>query len=586
MKITFVHSPVIHYDQNYGTLFSPLWAFTLAAHVPDDWDIEIIDCVIHDSISIGRSDVFAFSGINQDIDSIRTTYDVLKRKYPGATFILGGPITWSLEQEGKLHLLEYFDYLFILDGERTLPQFLNRFVSGHDLLSERIIKAERFPMDNAREIRFDLYTDQADQYYGSVIEVSRGCPFLCEFCDIRVLPGNNTSNNKDPNLIVLEMDKYYKLGVTQFQFACDNFIGNVAWARECVDAIIDWKSRNDAKISIFTWLTINLANYPNLMEKMRYAGFSILFIGIESVNKNSLLETAKVQNDINLSQAVEIIQSYGFIIAPGFIFGFDSDSDTIFEDTLEFLRESGIIGGDPSFLTALPGTPLMKRMKDADRLIDEWENATVRVKISTNIQYLQDANFLINGFIGFIRNYVKSSFQYERYQNHIEKVIKSGNFVPIDGEGYGSPFEYLKLQLREPKNRRMLLLRALYLLYKPKNLFAVLRAWRITKRAAKQGYSFNSNFNYWVYVWTNIGLKYWGLKRSDFSIESVGADFNYSLLLDNQNDKTPNTQSVTRKRGEVKSLEQKRYTDRALKNLVDKRLSNNKNIENIISNNN
>ena len=113
-----------------------------------------------------------------------------------------------------------------------------------------------------------------------------------------------------------------------------------------------------------------------------------------------------------------------------------------------------------------------------------------------------------------------------------------------------------------------------------------MRAWRITKRAAKQGYSFNSNFNYWVYVWTNIGLKYWGLKRSDFSIESVGADFNYSLLLDNQNDKTPNTQSVTRKRGEVKSLEQKRYTDRALKSLVDKRLSNNKNIENIISNNN
>ena len=88
MKITFVHSPVIHYDQNYGTLFSPLWAFTLAAHVPDDWDIEIIDCVIHDSISIGRSDVFAFSGINQDIDSIRTTYDVLKRKYPGATLFL------------------------------------------------------------------------------------------------------------------------------------------------------------------------------------------------------------------------------------------------------------------------------------------------------------------------------------------------------------------------------------------------------------------------------------------------------------------------------------------------------------------
>ena len=110
----------------------------------------------------------------------------------------------------------------------------------------------------------------------------------------------------------------------------------------------------------------------------------------------------------------------------------------------------------------------------------------------------------------------------------------------------------------------------------------MLRAWRIIKRAEKQGYSFSSNLNYWIYVWTNIGLKYWGLKRSDFSIESVSADFNYSLLLDNENDKNSYTQSGVRKRGEVKLLEQKRYTDRALKKLVDKMQSKNGNIENKI----
>ena len=83
MKITFVHSPVIYYDQNYGTLFSPLWAFTLAAHVPDDWNIEIIDCVIQDSISIGRSDVFAFSCINRDINSLLIGIDPSIKKLHG-----------------------------------------------------------------------------------------------------------------------------------------------------------------------------------------------------------------------------------------------------------------------------------------------------------------------------------------------------------------------------------------------------------------------------------------------------------------------------------------------------------------------
>ena len=320
-RIAFVHAPEIRYDQNYGTLFSPLWAYTLAAHLPDGWDFAIFDCNVERADAIGPSDVFAFSGINQDIDSIRQAHDLLKGKYPDATFILGGPITWSLEQEGTLGLLDYFDRLFILDGERTLPDFLNRFDRGEITDIPKIIRADRFPLDQARPIRFDKYRSKAHFYYGALVEVSRGCPFLCEFCDIRVLPGNNRSHNKDVGLIVDELDSYFSLGVTQFQFACDNFIGDIVWARECVDAIIAWKRKTGAKISIFTWLTINLYKMPELMAKMREAGFSILFIGIESVNHNSLLETAKVQNNTGLEPAVLAIQSHGFIIARGLLSG-------------------------------------------------------------------------------------------------------------------------------------------------------------------------------------------------------------------------------------------------------------------------
>jgi hypothetical protein len=303
------------------------------------------------------------------------------------------------------------------------------------------------------------------------------------------------------------------------------------------------------------------------MEKMRHAGFSILFIGIESVNQNSLLETAKVQNTHNLGEAVETVQSYGFIIAPGFIFGFDSDTETIFDDTLEFLSDTGIIGGDPSFLTALPGTPLMQRLKDSGRLIDDNNNATIRAKVRTNIRYLQNTDFLIDGFRRFIKSYTKADYQLQRYRNHVEKIIASGNFVPIDGVGYGSPVEYLKLQLSDPNNRKMLLLRILYLLYKPNNLIAVLKARRLTKSAAAKGFSLDINFNYWVYVWTNIGLKYWGLKRSDFDIESVGQDFDFSLLL---GDATANSESSveSRKRGDVKSTQQARYTNQALEKII------------------
>ena len=569
MKITFVHAPNIQYDQNYGTLFSPLWAYTLAAHIPESWEIEIVDTVVRDADTIGPADVFGFSGINQDVGTIRAAYDVLKAKYPDATYILGGPITWSMEQEGKLAQLDYFDHLFILDGERTLPAFLKDFEEGRAADVEKIVRADRFPMNDCKPIRFDIYETFANHYYGAVVEVSRGCPFLCEFCDIRVLPGNNRANNKDPALIVHEMDRYHRLGVTQFQFACDNFIGDIQWARECVDEIIDWRKTTGAKISIFTWLTINLYKMPDLMEKMREAGFSILFIGIESVNRNSLLETAKVQNTKGLDEAVTAIQSYGFIIAPGFIFGFDSDTETVFDDTLDFLKQTGTIGGDPSFLMALPGTPLFARMKRTGRLIED-DNATVRRKIQTNILYLQDADFLADGFLDFIKRYTSAEFQLARYESHVRHIVESRKFVPIDGVGYGSPLEYFKLQWRDPQNRKMMFRRALFLLHKPKNFLAILKARKLTKQVAKQGYKLDINFNYWAYVWTNIGLKYWGVGRKDFDLKSVPADFDFNSLLNVEALRTA-PEGAHAETGNEKTEQQARYTNKALADLVKSR---------------
>jgi radical SAM superfamily enzyme YgiQ (UPF0313 family) len=575
MKIIFVNSPEVEYGQSYGTLFSPLWAFTLAAYLPEGWEYEIADCVLGDWQSIGTADVFAFSGINQDFLAIKKNHDHLKAKYPDARFLLGGPITWSMEQEDKLGLLAFFDHIFILDGEVTLAEFLAKFAKAPSDCRDKIIKAGRFDLTQARSIDFNHYREVADNYYGCVIEVSRGCPFLCEFCDIRVLPGNNRANNKSIDIIIAEMDSYYKLGITQIQFVCDNFIGDVAWARDCVDAIIAWKKKTKAQPSIFTWLTINLCNYPDLMAKMRDAGFSILYIGIESVNQNSLLETAKVQNTQNLRSAVEDIQSYGFIIAPGLIFGFDSDTDTVFEDTLDFIKETGIIGGDPSFMMALPGTPLLHRMKQTGRLIEVEDQGISRAKISTNIRYLQSVDFLSNGFINFIEEFSSAEFQYQRFKSHVERIVTSGNYQPIDGAGYGSLWEYFKLQLTDATNRKMLIEKLSFLILRPANLNVVLKAWWLTKKVGWQGFDVEMSYKFWGYFWTNIALKYQGLKASDLKLYSVDEDFDFNRLMEGTaaEEEIGNT-VLSRQRGDVKSTQQARVTNQALKKLVEKKQAN------------
>lgn len=265
------------------------------------------------------------------------------------------------------------------------------------------------------------------------------------------------------------------------------------------------------------------------MHIMRWAGFSILFIGIESVNQNSLLKTAKVQNLNVLETAVRTIASYGFIVEPGFIFGFDSNTETVFDDTLTFLAETGIIGGDPSILIALPGTLLFERMRQTEQLVPSDRGVTRR-KIQTNIRYLLDAQFLTRGFIQFIQTYTSARFQYARFTRLIEIIATSGSYVPVKGPGYGSPLPYLKHQLHSRVYAAMLWRCIWFIVRRPPNAWTIAKAYRLLHRYRRAYPGLGAHFFYWVYASTNIALKYTGLREEQFMLHSVARGFDVQKL--------------------------------------------------------
>jgi len=521
--ITFVHCPVVDFGQNYGSELAPLWAFTLSAWVPPSMETRLADLRHDDPARIERADVFAFSGINQDLPEILAQRAALKARYPEALFLLGGPITWSLEREGRLDRLAPFDYLFILDGEETFPHFLAALEAGrlHEL--ERVQRSERFPLARSRAIDFELYrrSEAPLHYYGATIEVSRGCPFLCEFCDVRSIPGNNRANNKPPELVVDELARHYELGARELMLVCDNFIGDVTWARACAQAILDWRTRTGCTPSLFTWVTLNLAKHPELMALLRRAGFSMLYIGIESVNQSSLLETAKLQNRGDLSRAIRYIHEHGFVIAPGLIFGFDSDSAETFDDTLALLEETGLLGGDPGFLSALPGTPLFERMRRTGRLVECAEGATERHKVSTNIRYLQDPASLRRGFMQFMARFTGPEHQLRKIERHFELLVESTRFTEHRGVGLRSLWQYLRGQFARPERRRMLLARVGFLCSDPANVRALSRALWAWRKAERTRPGLGAHFYFWLYFWTNLALKYRHLSEHDFELHGA-----------------------------------------------------------------
>ena len=132
--LTFVHTPDPLYadNQNYGVEFMPLWVFNLSSNIKniDNYNVNLYDSRIHKIDNIFESEIYIFSGINQDLHMINNMQKTLQTRYPLSKFIIGGPIAWSFHKAKSLHLLKEFDQIIIGDGEEIISDIIENILNN------------------------------------------------------------------------------------------------------------------------------------------------------------------------------------------------------------------------------------------------------------------------------------------------------------------------------------------------------------------------------------------------------------------------------------------------------------------------
>jgi radical SAM superfamily enzyme YgiQ (UPF0313 family) len=223
--------------------------------------------------------------------------------------------------------------------------------------------------------RFDLLNSEI--YSHMCVQYSRGCPFACEFCDITTLYGKKP-RTKTAEQIINEFQVIYDLGFRGEVFLVDdNFIGNKKNVKLMLPKLIEWMQEHEYPFWLYTEASINLSDDDELLELMCQAGFHSVFIGIESPSLESLRETHKFQNlQGDLLSKVHKIQKYGMEVMAGFIVGFDSDTDDIFERQIEFITQARIPMAMVGPLQAMPNTQLWVRLEKEGRLKRDFEGDT------------------------------------------------------------------------------------------------------------------------------------------------------------------------------------------------------------------
>jgi len=411
-------------------IFPNLSMPTVAGMTPRDNEIVLCDENVEDIDFDVEADIIGVTGYIVHKARMLEIVEEFRRR--GRFVVVGGPYASLCPEElrGKA------DVLFVDEAEETWPQFLADFARGDHKPEYR--PAEKPDLTTSPTPRFDLV--KVDQYHAMTIQFARGCPFNCEFCDIIVVYGRRPRVKSVPQ-VMAEIEECHRLGASQVFLVDDNFIGNKKLAKELLRAIATWSEAHGHPMYFNTEVSLNVAQDDELLELLRAARFTTIFIGIESPRKSSLQETKKTQNMRgDLVENVRKIQSYGIQVQAGMIVGFDHDDPTIFEEQFRFIQDARIPVSMTGMLQAMPKTPLHERMAKEGRLIaesmgDQFVFSNILPKAMSRIELYKGYRKLIGDLYEF-RNFRARTLEF---------ILNRGRQV---GEGLTIRREEIRLAAR------------------------------------------------------------------------------------------------------------------------------------------
>lgn len=401
---------------------APLGLMTLAALLPQHWEFKLIDENVEPLLDehFEWADLVCTGGMLPQQKGMLKIID--KAHQFQLPVVVGGP-----DPTAQPKVYEKADFLVTREGELTIPMFLKDLEKGKKkgvYVADGMCDMTKSPIPRFDLINFKNYIHVGIQY-------SRGCPFICEFCDIIELYGRKP-RTKTNEQVLAELDTLYKLGYRgHIDFVDDNFIGNKLNVKKTLPEIRNWSKERKYPFYFTTEASINLADDNDLLKMMQDCDFRFVFIGIETPDDDLLMEMGKRQN-VNkpIKESILKIYQHGMVVNGGFIMGFDNEKTTIADKMIEFVQDTGITLTMLGTLYALPNTQLTRRLKKEGRLFEEGSDPDEETGID---QLSSGLNFLTKRpRLDILKDYTKVVEYIYQPRRYFERVIYTALNIKVN----------------------------------------------------------------------------------------------------------------------------------------------------------
>jgi radical SAM superfamily enzyme YgiQ (UPF0313 family) len=275
----------------------------------------------------------------------------------GVPVVMGGVHPSFMPQEA----LKHCDAVVIGEVELVLDKLLDDLERGE---MRGTYKSDRLhPMKNLPMPRYDLI--KKNRYVNrTFVQTSRGCHQGCTFCAEPLMNGLKF-RYRPVEEVLREVES---CGSRMISINDADFFGTPERPKEVMRALkgrgIHWQAG----------VTSKLAQDDRMLELAAESGCTLLSIGFESITRSTLTSVHKhVNRPETFVSLVEKVHSYGIMVFGLFMFGFDGDDGSVFEETARFNIGANYDACAYSVLTPYPGTLTWYEMKKADRIVSfDW----------------------------------------------------------------------------------------------------------------------------------------------------------------------------------------------------------------------
>ncbi len=331
----------------------------LAGLTPPDWEVEIrrepIDQIDFDV----QVDLVGITAVTHTANRGYDIADEFRKR--GVKVIMGGIHPTVLTEEALLHC----DSVCQGEAEPLWKDVLEDVLSGQ---LKKIYKCDTpFDLAGYTSPRRDLTPDFKSFIIdpGVSVEVSRGCPFNCDFCSVAIIHGRKIRYRPTESII----EEIKSIESNKLFFVDNNIIADFRRSKELFSAMVPLKKQWMGQASM------NIVNDPELLKLAVDSGCTGLLIGIESVLDKGLNKYIKSPvNFEELKKSVRILKEYGIKVLAHMVFGNDFDSGATMKESLERLCQLDVASASLGIIIPYPGTKFAESLEKQGRILSkDWD---------------------------------------------------------------------------------------------------------------------------------------------------------------------------------------------------------------------